>query len=166
MIVWQVGQRLSHGPTVLRAFLSSISILQLDTGSILHPACYASSPFQFQLSQFVSSLAVCGVTVLLFAVSRSPIGLRPGPRKRLATAKRLAMSTLVLLYPLVTNAALRMVNCTRDGGTGAPLLLRTDPLVTCYVGDHFLVGVLAWLVLACHVVGFPLVGLACMKNFV
>jgi hypothetical protein len=56
----QVGRRSSSVPPALQAFFSTISVLQLDAGAVLHPLCYNSNPFR-----------VCGTSKHTFGVGQS-----------------------------------------------------------------------------------------------
>ena len=63
----QVGKRAADVPPVLRVFFSTISILQLDVGSVLHPACYSGSPFTTEYNQFLASIVS---TLIMMGASR------------------------------------------------------------------------------------------------
>ena len=67
----------------------------------------------------------------------------------------------MLVYPLVTSAAARLVACksalTTSGGS--VLVLREQPTVQCYTGVHSIVGVCAWVCLATYSFALPALGL-------
>ena len=164
----QTGQRSSDLPPLLRAFFSSLAILQLDTAGIMDPTCYAANPFNKELGQFGASLLVCGTcAVLLTALEcvlrrrlatgsargtfRRPLWLRVS--KLLAIPCRVSLSVLTILYPTVATSALRMLYCTRQSGI---LVLYANPVYECYTGYHLTAGALAWVALIVHVAAFPI----------
>ena len=174
-----MGKRSADVPATLRSFFNTISILQLDTGSILHPNCYSGSPFNLEHSQFTASLVVCCVTVAMFSVNAFATAfVSVKVQAKLGVLCRFAMSGLAITYPMMANSALQMINCangvvatditTADSTevvrTG--LVLVANPLYECYKGDHFVVGGMAWAVLFMHVIGFPLATFVYLKRTV
>jgi hypothetical protein len=70
---------------------------------------------------------------------------------------------MILFYPLITGAALRMVHCVRrrivsesSGATAATLVLRCRLTVSCYTGEQRWVTLLAWGALTAYSLAFPL----------
>ena len=149
----QTGKRSANLPPLLRNFFSSLSILQLDTGGILDPACYATNPFNKELGQFGASLITIVVTLVLLLLLRCLSRRRMSRVTGLvAMVCRVALSGLTILYPTVATSALLMVHCETQHGV---LVLYANPVYQCYTSDHLTAAVLAWLVLAVLVVGFP-----------
>ena len=171
LVIIQTGQRSSSQPPLLRSFFSSLTILQLDSAGIMDPTCYAANPFNKELGQFVVSLLVCGTcAVLLTALEcttrhRLVAQVARGSRsqrillrlsKLLAVPCRVSLSVLTILYPTIATSALRMLYCTRQSHGGARVLY-ANPVYECYTGYHLTAGALAWITLAVHVAGFPIV---------
>lgn len=175
MITWQtiiqVGKRTARAPYVLQRFYSVISVLELDTTVILSPQCYAHNPFTSQLYELSGSVIAVTLVLSMFVVPRIPALFSRIPgflKKIIPTLQRMTMSLLVLTYPLITNAALDMVNCADGqlivdydtGATKSAYILQSHTAYPCYTGYHAGVGVLAWFPLWAHVIGFPCVTFA------
>jgi hypothetical protein len=178
-LIAQVGQAASPGlPPALRAAYGAINAFQF-AGIALPPACIGGSPFTSSMAQFYLVLGCMALTaVLIPKVRRSDLQRRA----RLALGKPL-FTILLLLYPSVTNAALRVVTCTTtrmsgrgfagldsDGRAVAPTdmisvsVLRAEPYYVCYEGTHRAVGCLAWVVLVVHSAGYPLATLLWVRR--
>ena len=71
------------------------------------------------------------------------------------------VALMVLVYPLVVTACLRLVDCTTIlTSTGAnQQVLRAEPTVVCYTGVHAFGGAVAWLTLLLFCVGFPAIAM-------
>lgn len=153
MITWQtvvqVGKRITAAPASVRSILNALAVLELDSSVVVNPACYSSYPFMQQQVEFIGSLAAVAGVLLLFLI---PL---PTKKSSLPTLRRLSMSVLMLLYPLVCNSALNMVHCAL--GEDGQLVLSSNSQFRCYAGPHLRVGVLAWLVILFHILGFPVV---------
>jgi hypothetical protein len=160
MILWtlmtwqtivQVGKRAVFVPSELRQFYTWLSVVELDTSPVVHPACYSRYPFTLQSVELGASIVV---TVFVTVTSlRCPKGLHVIVR----TLRRLSVSFLALFYALATNTALNMVHCTESDSLQGKPALASNPDLQCWSGDHLYVGVLSLFVLMCHTVGFPLV---------
>ena len=154
LVTWQtilqVGKRMSAAPELVRRVFAVLSILQLDSTAVLHPSCYSGNPFSSQLMALAGSFATICSVVCLFML---PLTRIRQLTKVVGALRRIGLSMLVLLYPLVCNTALNMVHCTHD--SDGSLRLASNPLFVCYSGPHLRVGMLAWLAVVLHVVGFP-----------
>ena len=164
LICWQtivqVGHRSQFATPLLRDVYARMQIVELNPGAVVHPSCLTSKPFFTETVQLGVSVALCAATCVLHAV-----GTRRGVRvvgtrvdKRLGTVRRLCMSSLTLLYPLVANTALSMLYCkpSEDPNDEDAAVLASNPFVVCFAGDHTTPGVLAVCAVVLHVVGFPL----------
>ncbi len=151
----KVGKRTSAGPAILKRLYSYIALVELDSAVIAHPVCYDAYPFAKELQFFVGSLILSTALLLLLQAQRGPCVARQAAfvGKGAALIGRGLMTLMVLLYPLLANMALTMVNCTTLAGK---YVLSASTSFECYKGDHIVVGVLAWPVLALHVFGFPI----------
>lgn len=147
----QVGKRGLFVPETLQRVYGWLAVFELDSSAIVHPDCYSTKPFMLQLVLFSGSLVL--VCVAVFG------GLLK--QRSAALLRRYSVSLLVMLYPLVSNSVLKMLHCkggvSDDGSSGPRLVLDSNPLMSCWSGDHLGVGVLAGVVGLCHVIGFPLV---------
>jgi hypothetical protein len=118
MVTWQtlvqVGKRSANVPSELRVFFASISILQLDTTSVLHPACYSSSPFNLERNQFIVSIIMWTVAATSFLLSSTRLSKFIAAKTvvTLATVCRFGMAGLTLTYPMLAGSALSMVHCS------------------------------------------------------
>ena len=154
-ITWQtivqVGKRAVLVPRSLASFYSYIAVFELDTSAVLHPACYSDYPFTWQAFELVGTLSVCAASVCLAFVKTGNHRIQ----SIAAVFRRMLMSLLVLLYPLVTNTTLALINCKSVVGLGG-LRWASNTNFQCYANDHAFVGILSWLVLFVYVLGFPL----------
>lgn len=180
-VVSQVAQAASPGlPDFARAAYSAINVFQF-VGVALPPACIGGYPFLGQAVQFALVLACMAVLLSLVPKIRSGGAAGCQRRARLLLVKPL-FTVLLLLYPMVANAALRLVAChtvmlpltawrglDHDGGTPQATstnsaatttvqaaVLSDNPFFVCYEGSHAGIAPVAWLVLAVFVVGYPL----------
>lgn len=161
----------------MESFYSLLGVLELDTTVILSPLCYSSYPFTSQLYEFIGSIIAVTLVVVLFACTGVPRLRARVPKallKKFPLLKRLGMSLLTLIYPLICNSTFSMLYCApgRIADYSVPvtlqhpfpafrpaMLLQINTDFECYAGDHLRVGVLAWFVLFLHVLGFPIVSL-------
>lgn len=153
--VLQVGRRLTAAPPLVRRTFSALNILELDTSAVVHPLCYSHYPFTLEAMEFSVSLFVVGLAVAMFAVS-IPMEHRVWRKFNgiIPVFRRLSCTALLLLYPVMCNSSLNMVNCKMSGGK---LVLVSNPEFQCYTGPHLAVGVAAWFVIVFHVLGFPII---------
>jgi hypothetical protein len=178
-VIAQVGQAASAGlPPLLRAVYAAVNVFQF-TGVALPPSCLGGNPFTGQLVEFSLVLAcLCALcSVMVKAQSSS------AQRRARRTLVKPLFTALLLLYPIVTNAALGLVHCTAAevqgrayagldadsrvvdlAATVTVTLLTAQPFHVCYEGQHRPVGYLAWVVLALYTVGYPLVTLAWVRR--
>jgi hypothetical protein len=106
----QVGKRSAYAPRLLRRFYNSIAVFQLESSSVVHPACYNSTPFNLERNQFIGSIVVVSVLAVLTVIGT----LNKGPSALLgqvATLRRMCMSVLTIMYPMQANAVFEMINC-------------------------------------------------------
>ena len=167
----QVTKRSVNAPPAVRSVYSVLVVLELDTGAVLHPACYSVYPFTTQVVEFVGSLtltlSLCALMRFgrLSRASKSVDGSAAAGgsivARKLAkltpTLYHAVLSFLILLYPLICNSTLGLLYCRRNS-SGA-LVWAQNPTFVCYEGAHLPAAVLAWLVLCTHVIGFPVVTL-------
>ena len=158
----QVTKRSVNAPPTVQAVYAALGVLELDTVAVLHPDCYAGNPFTVPLVELCGSLVLIVGLVVTGQLMRWPLEDAPKLILRLnALAPRVfqaLLSCLILLYSLVCNTSLSMIHCHRDAGgssSGGGLVLAQNPRFKCYEGEHTAVGVLGWLALITHVVGFP-----------
>ena len=159
IVTWQtivqVGQRSSGGPSVLLKFFATISLVQLDSAVLAHPACYDSYPFAHELQMMIGSFVMMLFTAAMFAlphVKRVMAKLPPIVVSFLPLVKRVALTLMTLYYPLMANLSMSMVHCRTTGGR---LTLAANSAYTCFEGLHQPVGVLALFVIIFHVIAFP-----------
>ncbi len=182
----QVGRAASPGlPDFLQTFYGRLRLLQLDSSSLLHPACYVLGAFTIEIVQLSGALFVAALSVALSlwkhteALRSQEQAAAAGPWSGkfwlwlLAQAKpwlrRTGMTLLTLLYPLVANTSFSLVNCISSPGPasggaastadysqqGEQLRLASNTVYVCYQNEHFAAGLLAWLCIVVIVVGFP-----------
>ena len=184
----QVGRDASPGlPSFLQSFYGHLRLLQLDSASLLHPACYALGAFTMDILQLGGALLLVAVSVALSfwrrteATRNNDAAQQAGPATcafwlwAFAQAKpwmrRAALVLMSLLYPLVANTAFKLVNCVqtaaaKSGADGATLQLRlaSSTFYVCYAEEHFTAGVLAWLCIAFFVIGFPVASFVWLRR--
>lgn len=154
MLTWQtivqVGKRTGVAPPLIRRIYSALTVMELDSSVALHPDCYSHYPFTLQAMEFTGALTLICVLLFLFQIKAGESKLR----RAIPTLRRICMTLLVLLYPLICNASFNMLYCyTNSSGS---LVLQYNPLFTCYSGAHIPIAVPAWIAVVCHVFAFPL----------
>jgi hypothetical protein len=178
-VIAQVGQAASAGlPPLLRAVYAAVNVFQF-TGVALPPSCLGGNPFIGQLVEFSLVLAcLCALCSLMVKAQSSS-----AQRRARRTLVKTLFTALLLLYPIVTNAALGLVHCTAAevqgrayagldadsrvvdaAATVTVTVLTAQPFHVCYEGQHRPVGYLAWVVLALYTVGYPLITLAWVRR--
>lgn len=179
-LISQVGQAAAPGlPAVTRTAYAAVNVFQFE-GVAVPPACLSSYPFMGQVVQFSIVLVTLAATLLLIPKVRSS-ELQRKLRLRLA---RPLFTILLLLYPGVANAALRLVACTRveltpqaygslnaDGdasiksdGLVAVLVVTDNPFFVCYEGQHRAAGIYAWVIVCVYVISYPLATLLWVRH--
>lgn len=154
-------------PSSIRSFYDIVSVLQLQ-GVVLSSECTHSYPFEVEATAM--SLAVLSwlVTVWLYRFASS---------KKARAIGKVTLKIAIILYPIVTTKALRLVNCTTvsvvattavrlDGGakfTSVDVVslpvLTYNPAFVCWSGSHAPMGYLALVVLGVFVAGMPIITL-------
>ena len=174
----QVGRDASPGlPAFLQSFYGRLRLLQLDSASLLHPACYVLGAFTMEIVQLGGALLLVALSAGLSAWRKTEAARGTKPANAsvsscvfwlwlLAEAKpwmrRACLVLLTLLYPLVANTAFTLVHCVSSaapggqGGGASELRLASSTFYVCYGEEHFAAGVLAWACIVFVVGGFPL----------
>jgi hypothetical protein len=75
-----------------------------------------------------------------------------------AMLRRTVFTTMTLVYPVVCNAAVRVLSCVESPATGE-LLMRSNARIVCFEGPHADTAALALVVVAVYLVAWPVVTL-------
>lgn len=99
----QVNKRMTAAPPIVRTVFSSLAIVELDTGAILHAACFHAYPFTTQLIEFAVSLATTALVLIAFNI--------PNPRRIVKVRPVASISDCFWLGSRCTNFMSRSLCC-------------------------------------------------------
>lgn len=89
-------------PPLIARLYTSVAVLQLQ-GILIPPACTGSHPFEIELSTMGAALALWGIAIVIYYVSRHPLVRLGG---------QFALMWAMTLYPSTVLTAASLLNCS------------------------------------------------------
>ena len=145
-------------PRPLRDAISTLQLVQFEVEGILPPECTEGYPFLRHVLVF-SALVACWVAM---ALSRCRCCSRVFGG--IATfINYAALTAMVVGYTVGINTAVGTVTCLP--GADGELLWASNPYYACFTGDHLPIAIYAFIIIALHGLGLPLLFLALGRRF-
>jgi hypothetical protein len=136
-----------------------LDIVKLDVFAVVHPSCLGGVSFPQYLTPhpWAMLLLVPATVAALVLYSLAACGCRRARRCPADGCRRVLHQSLLVVYPLVTAAAARLLHCRmREGGgdEGAPqFVVVSHPEQRCFRGEHLVPAAVAAAAFALCVVG-------------
>eukprot|EP01029_Cantina_marsupialis_P004755 TRINITY_DN1493_c2_g3_i1.p1 TRINITY_DN1493_c2_g3~~TRINITY_DN1493_c2_g3_i1.p1 ORF type:complete len:1259 (+),score=299.24 TRINITY_DN1493_c2_g3_i1:88-3864(+) len=155
-----VGQFAQSGlPSTVATLYKWLSTLNLNM-PLMHPSCLSSDPFASSISRLMIS-----IFVMLFVIFLTILAKFGGKKiaKKIGILRRWAVLWLALLYPVMVTESLKMTLWQSALGS---IRLRSNLSYEYMGSDHLQAGIMGWIVLLTHCIGWPVVSWLYLRSLI